>query len=156
VYIRYKHPLAVCIHWGASLNLAMNKGCSVFPNQKQHGNCCQQIFRILSSLPITENTSHHLQHYIPIKLTGYQCLKSVMGDYTTVRWLRRLLVSLSPLRPRFMSGSVIMGFVVDKVTLGQVSLQVQFSHQYHSTRAPYSYIIWGINKRPVGGRSSET
>jgi hypothetical protein len=31
-----------------------------------------------------------------------------------------------------------------------------FPCQYHYTRAPYSYIIWGKNNRFVGGRSSET
>jgi hypothetical protein len=29
------------------------------------------------------------------------------------------------------------------------------SCQYHSIRAPYSYIIWGMN-RPTGGHSSQT
>jgi hypothetical protein len=31
-----------------------------------------------------------------------------------------------------------------------------FPSQYHSTVAPYSCIIWGMNNRPVGGRSLET
>jgi hypothetical protein len=31
-----------------------------------------------------------------------------------------------------------------------------FPCQYHATRAPYSYIIWGKNNRSVCGRSSET
>jgi hypothetical protein len=30
-------------------------------------------------------------------------------------------------------------------------LAISFHHD-----SPYSYIIWGINNRPVGGRSSET
>jgi hypothetical protein len=29
-------------------------------------------------------------------------------------------------------------------------------YQYHSTVDPFSYIIWGMNNRPVCGRSSET
>jgi hypothetical protein len=50
-----------------------------------------------------------------------------------------------------------MGFVVGKGALGQVFLRVlQFSHQYHSTGASYSYILLGMNNRPVGGQSSET
>jgi hypothetical protein len=39
-------------------------------------------------------------------------------------WLRRLATGLSPRRPRFVRGSVHMGFVVDKVVLGQVSFRV--------------------------------
>jgi hypothetical protein len=63
-----------------------------------------------------------------------------------VPWLRCLVSGLSPRRPRFASGSVHVGFVVDKVTLGQVFTPVLW----------FSYIIWGMNNRPVGGRSSET
>jgi hypothetical protein len=37
-----------------------------------------------------------------------------------VPWLRRLVAGLSPLRPGFDPGSVHVGFVVDKVALGQV------------------------------------
>jgi hypothetical protein len=39
-----------------------------------------------------------------------------------VPWLRRLVTSPSPQRPRFMPRSVHVGFVVDKVALGQVFL----------------------------------
>jgi hypothetical protein len=41
-----------------------------------------------------------------------------------VPWLRLLVVSLSPNRPGFAPGSVHVGFVVDRVALGQVLLQV--------------------------------
>jgi hypothetical protein len=41
-----------------------------------------------------------------------------------VPWLRRLIAGLSPRRPGFDSGSVHVGFVVDKVALGQVFLRV--------------------------------
>jgi hypothetical protein len=41
-----------------------------------------------------------------------------------VPWLRRLVACLSPRRSGFDSGSVHVGFVVDKVALGQVFLQV--------------------------------
>jgi hypothetical protein len=49
--------------------------------------------------------------------------------------LRRLVADLPPRRPGFDPGSVHVGFVVDKVTLGQVfppSASV-FSCQFHST-----------------------
>jgi hypothetical protein len=41
-----------------------------------------------------------------------------------VPWLRRLIVGLSPRKPRFDPGSVHVEFVVDKVALGQVFLRV--------------------------------
>jgi hypothetical protein len=47
-----------------------------------------------------------------------------------VPWLRRLVAGLSPWRPGFDPGSVHVGFVVDKVALGQV-----FPRQFHSTGA---------------------
>jgi hypothetical protein len=37
-----------------------------------------------------------------------------------VPWLRRLVACLSPRRPGFDPGSVHVGFMVDKVALGQV------------------------------------
>ena len=37
-----------------------------------------------------------------------------------VLWLRRLVAGLPPRRPGFDPGSVHVGFVVDKVALGQV------------------------------------
>jgi hypothetical protein len=53
---------------------------------------------------------------------------------------------------------ISVGFVVGKVTLGQVfskffgfTLSVSFHRRF-----PYPYIIWGMNNRPVSGRSSET
>jgi hypothetical protein len=39
---------------------------------------------------------------------------------TAVPWLRRLVAGLPPRRPGFDPGSVHVGFVVDKVALGQV------------------------------------
>jgi hypothetical protein len=39
-------------------------------------------------------------------------------------WLRRLVAGLSPRRPGFDPGSVLVRFVVDKLALGQVFLRV--------------------------------
>jgi hypothetical protein len=47
-----------------------------------------------------------------------------MSSFKAVLWLRRLVAGLSPLRPRFAPGSIHVGFVVDKVALGQVFLPV--------------------------------
>jgi hypothetical protein len=41
-----------------------------------------------------------------------------------VPWLRSLVTSLSPQRAGFAPGSIHVGFVVDKVALGQVFLRV--------------------------------
>jgi hypothetical protein len=43
--------------------------------------------------------------------------------YRAVPWLRSLVSGLSPRRPGFAPGSIHAGFVVDKVTLGQVFLR---------------------------------
>jgi hypothetical protein len=41
-----------------------------------------------------------------------------------VPWLQRLVAGLSPRRPGFAPGSIHVGFVVDKVALGQVFLRI--------------------------------
>jgi hypothetical protein len=73
---------------------------------------------------------------------------------TMLRWL---LAGHSPRRPGFKPMSVHVGFVVDKVTQGQVFLRVlcfllSISF-YHGS--PHSY-IWGMNNVPVDGHSSKT
>jgi hypothetical protein len=71
-------------------------------------------------------------------------------------WLRWLLTVPSSWRP----GSVHVGFVIDKVALRQVFLTQEFFSfplsvsLYHGSLC--SYIIWGMNNRPIGGHSSET
>jgi hypothetical protein len=71
-----------------------------------------------------------------------------------VSWLRRLVAGLSPRRPGFTPAHV--GFVVDKVVLGQVSSEFFGFPTYHSSMARHTqYIIWGVNNRPIGGRCSE-
>jgi hypothetical protein len=53
-----------------------------------------------------------------------------------IAYLRRLLAGRSMWKPEFASGSVRVGFVVDKVALGQVFFRVLvFPCQYHSTVA---------------------
>jgi hypothetical protein len=70
---------------------------------------------------------------------------SHLVDYhcpSAVPWLRSLVASLSPRRPRFAPGSFHVGFVVDKVALGQVFVRVlRFSPvdiSFHR-RSPNSY-----------------
>ena len=52
-------------------------------------------------------------------------------DVVAVPWLRRSVAGLSPWMPGFDPRSVHVGFVVDKVALGQV-----LPCQFHSTGAP--------------------
>jgi hypothetical protein len=72
--------------------------------------------------------------------------------------LRLLIAGLSPRRDRFASGSVRVGFVVDKwhwdtflAKFFGCRLLLLFHRGY-----PYSDMIWGMNNKPVSGRSSET
>jgi hypothetical protein len=56
-------------------------------------------------------------------------------------WPRWLFSGLTPQRAGHNSRPVHVRFVDYKVALGQVFLQVlQFSHQYHTTNAPFSFI----------------
>jgi hypothetical protein len=48
------------------------------------------------------------------------CGTSYYQDLGAVPWLRRLAAGLSPRRPGFDPGSVHVGFIMDKVALGQV------------------------------------
>jgi hypothetical protein len=76
-----------------------------------------------------------------------------------VIWFRQLIAGLSPWRPWFVPRSFHVGFVVDKVALGQVFLLSPsvFPWQYHSIVALHTHIApCGMDNRPIGGHSSET
>jgi hypothetical protein len=63
-----------------------------------------------------------------------------------VPWLRSLVAGLSPRRPGLAPGSTHVGFVVEKVALGQVFLivlRIPLS-MYYSTVALQTHIIWGM------------
>jgi hypothetical protein len=75
-------------------------------------------------------------------------------EQKAVPWLRLLVAGLLPWRPGFAPRSVHAGFLVDKVALGQGFLLVLGCPlQYHST---VYHITWGMDNRPISGRSSET
>jgi hypothetical protein len=63
---------------------------------------------------------HHTSHMNLVN--GTYCL--YQQSNTAVPWLRRLVAGLPPRRPGFDAGSVHVGFVVDKVALGQLFLPV--------------------------------
>jgi hypothetical protein len=76
-----------------------------------------------------------------------------------VPWLRRLVAGLSPRKPGFDPGSVHVGFVVDKVALGQVFPRVLRSSPVnfippvlHSTEKRKKPIIFitGLHNKPQG------
>jgi hypothetical protein len=56
----------------------------------------------------------------------------------SIYWLRRLVAGLSRLRYGFTSGSVHVGFVVDKVALGLIYLR-GLPCKYYSTKAPSTW-----------------
>jgi hypothetical protein len=64
--------------------------------------------------------------------------------WRVVLWLKLLFAGLSPLRPGFVPGSIHVGFVVDKVALGQAYLWVlHFPQSVSFHHPPYSYNIRG-------------
>jgi hypothetical protein len=70
--------------------------------------------------------------------------------------LRLLVAGLSPRSPGFAPGSVHVGFVMGKAAPGQVFLVFFcFLLSVFHRGAPYSYIVWVMNNRSSGGRSSE-
>jgi hypothetical protein len=74
-----------------------------------------------------------------------------------VPWLRRLLSGISQQRSGFAPGSVHVGFVVNKVALGQVLLQaIRFPLSTSFHRASLCVNYSGINKSPFSNRSLET
>jgi hypothetical protein len=72
-----------------------------------------------------------------------------------VPWLRRLAAGLSPWWLGFDPGSVRVGFVVDKVAMGQVFPRVLFPCRFNSTGAPLHgktkkliIFITGLHNKP--------
>jgi hypothetical protein len=64
---------------------------------------------------------------LAIMLTLTRVSRGRLGEYVTRRavpWLRSLVTGLSLRRPGFAPGSIHVGFVADKVSLGQVLLRV--------------------------------
>jgi hypothetical protein len=103
---------------------------------------------------------------IPWKQNFFRA-RNVQGEHIrritsliNVPCLKRLVTGLSPRRPGFAAGSIHVGFVVDKVKLGQVYLRVLRLYPVNII-PPWLSILsnissGGMNNMPVGGCSSET
>jgi hypothetical protein len=72
------------------------------------------------------NTNLRLAIYDVTIQGSEQSTEKISSVVMAVPWLRRLVVGLSPRRPGFDPGSVHVGFVVDKVALGQVFPRVHW------------------------------
>jgi hypothetical protein len=72
----------------------------------------------LNMMPFTKRSSSQVNYKISLHMLSIDSFGKAMP------WLRRLVTSLLPQRPRFVPGSVHVGFVVDKVVPRQVSLRV--------------------------------
>jgi hypothetical protein len=104
----------------------------------------------LSPLP-PKNMSRHTEYNIPTIFMCEGCVRAV--PYT-----RRLVSNMSLRRSGFDPISAHVRFIVDKVALGQIFCKFfgfPLSISIHRG-SPHSYIILGMNNRPVGDRSSET
>ena len=86
---------------------------------------------------------------------------------TAVPWLRRLVAGLPPRKPGFDPGSVHVGFVVDKVALGQVlPLVLRFFpvsfippvlHYLEKRKKKLIVFVTGLHNKPLGcGASVES
>jgi hypothetical protein len=100
--------------------------------------------------------SHTVSHLIFTALIITDII-GIFDGSKAVQWLRRLVAGLSPRRPGFDPGPVHVGFVVDKVALGQVfppkyfgfSLSISF-HRCSITRKSEKtlIIITGLQNKP--------
>jgi hypothetical protein len=77
---------------------------------------------------------------------------------SAVAWLRRLVADLSLRNPGIAPRSIHVGFMVDKVTLGQVFLRVLRFFPINTIPPSFSILIYrlGMNNMSVSGSSSET
>jgi hypothetical protein len=90
--------------------------------QEVHGMIFDIFNRAVSSILMTlfpvSDTGHISA--VATRTLNTQHLRSALA----VPWLRSLIAGLSPRRPGFAPGSINVGFVVDKVALGQAFLRV--------------------------------
>jgi hypothetical protein len=76
-------------------------------------------------------TNKQQQQHTDMKIgRNFKRSSSFKGQVWAVPWLRSLVADLSPRRPGFAPGSIHVGFVVDKVALGLVMWDGQFSGKF--------------------------
>jgi hypothetical protein len=90
----------------------------------------QELVTILTaSVGILHSPFVLVMSCLPSRTNNYEsdfthCTEAQQTVRSAVPWLRLLAAGLPPRRPGFDPGSVHVGFVMDKVTLGQVFLRV--------------------------------
>ena len=118
----------------------------------------QSINQVVTYASHGENLDHVVRHsyrnqHVNINMSTSTCQHvNIKGQTLAVPWLRRLVAGLLPRSPGFDAGSVHVGFVVNRVALGQV-----FHCQFHSTGAPLhvktkklSIFITKLHNKPEG------
>jgi hypothetical protein len=89
--------------------------------------------------------------HFPLSISSDDVAESKVTGVSVVPYFRRLFAGLSPQRSGFAPESVHVGFVVDKVALGQVILRVfgfPMSISFHCN-SPYLRITWGRTIGPL-------
>jgi hypothetical protein len=100
--------------------------CKTIVDRRFRRTCCLHHQGAMMEAARTSETSvdnYFTRQYVPddkYKLHTETILTSILA----VPWLRSLVAGLSPRRPGFAPGSIHMGFVVDKVALGQVFIRI--------------------------------
>jgi hypothetical protein len=120
-------------------------------------------FNLTSTLQESETPPFPVLKFTKLTTTdfGWHFIWSIQETFweMAVPCLRRLVAGLSPRRPGFDPGSVNVGFVVDKVALGQVFLRVlRFSpvnfippaFHYIQNQKKWIIFITGLHNKPQG------
>jgi len=79
-----------------------------------------------------------------IQYIGY--LAVVLHGKNVIPWLGWIVTGLSPQRPRFNPRPVYVEFMWSKCNWDRFFSSYLFSHQYHSTNAPYSRIYLSLTQ----------
>jgi hypothetical protein len=108
----------------------------------------EAVFTSETSVYFYQNTRRCIQEGYRLHTRRHENLKSNFVVWPCHAWLRRLVAGLSPRACAQISPSDLWW------TSGTGK---GFSpNSSVTTVSPYSHIMWGMNNRPVGGRSSET
>jgi hypothetical protein len=118
---------------GIELKSKFKKSYHEFLLQKEISDCCRALWAVVKKLLVAFPKSCLVERGFSVAIQRLSKLRNLFqiiecGDLrvlpVAVPWLRSLVASLSPWRPGFAPGAIRMGFVVDKVALGQIFLRV--------------------------------